>query len=110
MDPIVGERCTMCPYMGTHYCITLCEDWQGTIIEECDLECGECPHAKSCPCTKYALPREIDLEGTKYFLTNPNTPPHHNTTAYIALYGRPPQFLEYIEKWGLFVMGPVMRT
>lgn len=99
----------MCPYMGTLYCMELCTAWVGIPIEGCSLECGECEESKRCPCTKYALPREIVLAGVVLFLTNPNAPQKLNTMSFQEVYGYPPSFLRYIEEWGVFVMGPCRK-
>ena len=122
--PALGKM-LCCPYIGTNYCMDICERWEVNKDEElCTFLCSECDkYERGCVCSKDALPYPIDIpkmddlpqgmlryygdqEALSWVLYDPNCLSLVTYHGFYDTYGSPPEGSFYVYEWGVLVMGP----
>lgn len=115
-SPAVG-RMLNCAYMGTNYCMALCQEWGNSGLPLCDFHCaGCCYYRQICPCTRLRLPRVIVLHpdprypgiptSPDWLLYDPNSSITKATKHFLKLFGVQPKQNLFIESLGIYVLGP----
>jgi hypothetical protein len=115
-SPAVG-RMLNCPYIGTNYCMSICQEWADSGLPICNFCCTGCHHYRhGCPCTRLNLPRAITIHpdprypgiptSPAWLLYDPNSSITRATDAFHELFGISPKQNLFVESLGIYILGP----